>query len=149
MRFTERDRRELIQKLRQIKDPRERDRILWALDNQEEAFFHSSPLPVPMPRSVPRRLQPERPAPSKKTPDMQNRPRTDIHAKRMLGFVVPAFFAIFGLVRIGQAVLNYFASRNIEVEIPGLIAGGIFLIIGLAGIFRAMRPPRIKQNEAS
>jgi hypothetical protein len=40
------------------------------------------------------------------------------------------------------------ASQDIEVEIPNLVMGGIFLIIGLAGVFRAMRPPRIKQEEA-
>jgi hypothetical protein len=76
-------------------------------------------------------------------------PQINIAAKRMFGFILPALFAIFGLVRIGQAVLNYIASRDIEVEMQGLMTGGIFLIIGLAGIFRAMQPVRIKQDEAS
>ena len=151
MRFKERDRRELIEKLKRIKDPRERDRIIWALAGQEEAFFHNAPspaqLPTPPPRPAPRRPEPERPAPGK-APDMRNMPQINIDAKRLLGFVVPAFFAIFGLVRIGQAVLNYIASQDIEAEITGLITGGIFLIIGLAGIFRAMQRPQIKQDEA-
>ena len=148
MQFTERDRRELIQKLKKIKDPRERDRILWALSGQEEAVFHSAPSPAPPPRPAPGRPEPERPAPSK-APDLRNMPRINIDAKRMLGFVFPAFFAIFGLVRIGKAVLNYIASQDIDAEIQGLITGGIFLIIGLAGIYRAMQPPQIKQDEAS
>jgi len=76
-------------------------------------------------------------------------PQINVDAKRLLGFVIPAFFMIFGLVRIGKAVLNYIASQDIETEITSLITGGIFLIIGLAGIFRAMQPPRIKQDEAS
>ena len=144
MQFTKNDRRELIQKLKRIKDPRERDRILWVLSGQEEAFFHSAPPPRP----APRRPEPERPALSK-APGLRNMPQININAKRMLGFVVPAFFAIFGLVRIGQALLNYIASQNIDAEITGLITGGIFLIIGLAGIFRAMQPPQVKQDEAS
>ena len=147
MQFTERNRRELIQKLKRIKDPRERDRILWALSGQEEAFFHSAPSPALPPKPAPRRSEPERPAPGK-APDLRKMPRINIDVKRMLGFVVPAFFAIFGFVRIGQAVLNYIASQDIEAEITGLITGGIFLIIGLAGIFRAMQPPQIKHDEA-
>ena len=154
MRFTEKDRHELINRLKKVRDPRERDRIIWALAGQDGAVFHSVPAPVPPPRSAlpprstPRRPEPERPVPGK-APDLRNMPQINIDAKRMLGFVIPAFFAIFGLVRIGKAVLNYIASQNIDAEIPGLITGGIFLIIGLAGIFRAMQPPRIKRDEAS
>jgi hypothetical protein len=148
MRFTGKDRQELINKLKKVRDPRERDRIIWALAGQEEAVFRSANPDVPPPRSAPGRPGPERPAPGK-TQDLRNIPPINIDAKRLLGFVFPAFFAIFGLVRIGKAVLNYIASQDIETEITGLITGGIFLIIGLAGIFRAMQPPRIKQGEAS
>jgi hypothetical protein len=148
MRFTGKDRQELINKLKKVRDPRERDRIIWALAGQEEAVFRSANPDVPPPRSAPGRPGPERPAPGK-TQDLRNIPPINIDAKRLLGFVVPAFFLIFGLVRIGKAVLNYIASQDIETEITGLITGGIFLIIGLAGIFRAMQPPRIKQGEAS
>ena len=148
MRFTEKDRRGLIQKLKKIKDPRERDRILWALAGQEEAYFHGAPSPVPPSRPAPRRPEPERLTPGK-TPDLRNMPQINIAAKRMFGLILPALFAIFGLVRIGQAVLNYIASQDIEAEMQSLVTGGIFLIIGLAGIFRAMQPVRIKQDEAS
>jgi hypothetical protein len=148
MRFTEKDRRELIQKLKKIKDPRERDRILWALAGQEESVFHSAPSPVPSSRAEPRRPEPEKPA-SGKTPDLRNMPQINTAAKRMFSFVIPAFFAIFGLIRIGQAVLNYIASRDIEAEMQSLVTGGIFLVIGLAGIFRAMQPLPVKKDEAS
>jgi hypothetical protein len=148
MRFTGKDRQELINKLKKVRDPRERDRIIWALAGQEEAVFRSANPDVPLPWPVPGRPEPERPAPGK-APDLRNMPQINIDAKRLLGFVVPAFFLIFGLVRIGKAVLNYIASQDIEPDITSLITGGIFLIIGLAGIFRAMQPPRIKQGEAS
>lgn len=148
MRFTEKDRQELINKLKKVRDPRERDRIIWALAGQEEAVFHSVNPDVPPFRPASGPPEPKRPA-FGKTQDLRNIPPINIDAKRLLGFVVPAFFMIFGLVHIGRAVLNYIASQDIEAEIPRLITGGIFLIIGLVGVFRAMQPPRIKQNEAS
>jgi putative Mn2+ efflux pump MntP len=63
--------------------------------------------------------------------------------------VVPAFFVIFGLVHIGRAVLNYIATEDIQAEIPRLITGGILLIIGLTGVFRAMQPKQMKPDDAS
>jgi hypothetical protein len=148
MRFTGKDRQELINKLKKVRDPRERDRIIWALAGQEEAVFRSANPDVTPPRSAPGRPGPERPGPGK-APDLRNMPQINVDAKRLLGFVIPAFFLIFGLVRIGKAVLNYIASQDIETEITGLITGGIFLIIGLAGIFRAMQPKQMKPDEAS
>jgi len=60
--------------------------------------------------------------------------------KRLIGFVLPGFFIIIGIAYIGQAILNYITLRRIETEIPRLITGGIFLIIGLMGIFKTMHP---------
>lgn len=148
MRFTERDRRELINKLKKIKDPRERDRVLWVLAGQEEDVFRSTHLTATPSRLEPVRQKTERPA-SSKAPEQRDMPEINIDAKRMLGLVVPAFFILFGLIRIGQAAMNYIASQDIEAEISGLITGGIFLIIGLAGVFRAVRPPPVKRDEAS
>jgi hypothetical protein len=148
MRFTEKDRRELINKLKKVRDPRERDRIIWALAGQEEAVFHSINPEVPPPRPAPSRPGPERPAPGK-APDLRNMPQINIDVKRLLGFVVPAFFVIFGLVHIGRAALNYIATEDIEAEISRLITGGILLIIGLTGVFRAMQPKQVKPDEAS
>jgi hypothetical protein len=148
MRFTEKDRQELINKLKKVRDPRERDRIIWALAGQEEAVFHSANPDVPTSRPAPGRPGPERPAPGK-APDLRNMPQINVDVKRLLGFVVPAFFMIFGLVHIGRAVLNYIATEDIEAEIPRLITGGMFLIIGVAGVFRAMQPKQMKPDEAS
>lgn len=148
MRFAEKDRQEIIKKLKKIKDPRERDRIIWALAGKEEAVFHSAHPDVPPSRPASGPPEPKKPA-FGKTQDLRNIPPINIDAKRLLGFVVPAFFMIFGLVYIGRAVLNYIASQDIEAEIPRLITGGMFLIIGLAGVFRAMQPKRMKPDETS
>ena len=148
MRYTEKDRREIINKLKKIKDPRERDKILWALEGVEETYSHHAPSPAPP--SIP---ETSRPAPGHQAPSgapgRRDVPRINIAAGRMFAFVVPAFFVLFGLIRIGKAALNYITSQDIEAEMTGLITGGIFLIIGLAGVFSAMRAPRIKQDDVS
>lgn len=148
MRFMEKNRQELINKLKKVRDPRERDRIIWALAGQEESVFRSANPDVLPPRSAPGRPKPERPAPGM-AQDLPNMPQINFDSKRLIGFVVPAFFLIFGLVNIGRAVLNYIATEDIEAEISRLITGGILLIVGLAGIFRAMQPKQIKPDEAS
>lgn len=83
MQYTERDRRELIKRLKKVRDPRERDRIIWALAGHEETALRStSPAAQRSPQA------PGRPGPEK-TPDVRNLPQIAIDAKRMLGFVVP------------------------------------------------------------
>ena len=148
MQYTERDRRELIKQLKKVRDPRERDRIIWALAGYEEAVLRGSSPAVQ--RSQPR---PGEPAPGKpvpgKTADIRYLPQINIDAKRLLGFVVPGFFIIFGIAYIGQAILNYIAFRRIETEVPRLITGGIFLSIGLMGIFKAMHPGQMKHDGKS
>jgi hypothetical protein len=71
--------------------------------------------------------------------DLRNLPKITIDPKRMLGLVVPGFFTIFGIAYIAQSILNYLATRRIEPEIPRLITGGIFVIIGLAGFLKAIK----------
>lgn len=148
MRLTEKDRRELINKLKKVRDPGERDRIIWALAGQEEAVYHNARPDVPPSRFAAGPPEPKRTVPEDET-DLRNLPKVNVGARRMFGFVVPAFFMIFGIVQIGRAILNFMASQEIETEIPRLITGGIFLIIGLAGGFRAMQPQRMKPDETS
>jgi hypothetical protein len=148
MRFSEQDRREIISKLNKIKDPRERDRMIWMLAGQEESMPQSARPDMPPSRPVSGRRKPERPVPTDE-PDLRNIPKTSADPKRMFGLVVPAFFVIFAMVQIGRAILNFLATQEIETEIPRLITGGIFLIIGLVGVLRALQPPRMKADQAS
>jgi len=57
--------------------------------------------------------------------DLRNLPKITIDPKRMISFVVPGFFTIFGIAYIAQSILNYLGSGQIEQEIPRLITGGI------------------------
>ncbi|MCX5841442.1 MAG: hypothetical protein NTY16_08325 [Deltaproteobacteria bacterium] len=128
MRNSEADRKQLIKKLKSVKDPRERDRIIWALAGHEQKS----------PDDTTPAVQPGKTTPGKPM-DLRNLPKITIDPKRMLGLVVPGFFTIFGVAYIAQSILNYLATRRIEPEIPRLITGGIFVIIGLAGLLKAIK----------
>jgi hypothetical protein len=128
MRNIEADRKQLIKKLKSVKDPRERDRIIWALAGHEQKSLDDATPAV----------QPGKTTPGKPM-DLRNLPKITIDPKRMLGLVVPGFFTIFGIAYIAQSILNYLATRRIEPEIPRLITGGIFVIIGLAGFLKAIK----------
>ena len=124
----EADRKQLIKKLKSVKDPRERDRIIWALAGQEKKSLDDT-----MPAVQPGKTTPGNPM------DLRNLPKITIDPKRMIGFVVPGFFTIFGIAYIAQSILNYLATRRIDQEIPRLITGGIFVIIGLASFLKAIK----------
>ena len=136
MRYTERDRRELINKLKHVRDPRERDRIIWTIAGQEEAAHRNVASTGGPPRRWMGRKLPES-SPSGKTPAPQNIPQIVTDAKRLFGFIIPGFLMLIGLANIVQALLLFFTSGQIETEMPRLITGGIFLMIGLVGIFKA------------
>jgi hypothetical protein len=146
MRISDKDRRTLIDQLKKVKDPRERDRIIWTLAGQEQtALPEDGPRVSPL-LSLPDRTKTQRSVPQQAS-QRKEAPMISFHLQRLLGLIVPAFFIIFGLMRIGQALLNYMQSEQIEPEISNLLTGGIFLAFGLVGIFRAMRPEPAKPEE--
>lgn len=124
----EADRKQLIKKLKSVKDPRERDRIIWALAGHEQKSSDDT-----TPAAQPGKMTPGKPM------DLRNFPKITIDPKRMLGFVVPGFFMIFGIAYIAQSIMNYLATRRIDQEIPRLITGGIFVIIGLTSFLKATK----------
>ena len=124
----EADRKQLIRKLKTVKDARERDRIIWALAGHEQKSSDDT-----TPAAQPGKMTPGKPM------DLRNFPKITIDPKRMLGFVVPGFFMIFGIAYIAQSIMNYLATRRIDQEIPRLITGGIFVIIGLASFLKAIK----------
>jgi hypothetical protein len=128
MRNIEADRKQLIKKLKSVKDPRERDRIIWALAGHEQKSSDDT-----TPAAQPGKMTPGKPM------DLRNFPKITIDPKRMLGFVLPGFFMIFGIAYIAQSIMNYLATRRIDQEIPRLITGGIFVIIGLASFLKAIK----------
>lgn len=132
MPLSESERQKLINKLKTVKDARERDRIIWALAGQEPKSEEAGPSPVAAQR--------DKTAAGKPVPwDPQNFPRVAVDAKRLVGLAVPVFFLIFGITYIIQSIAGYLATGRIETEIGRLFMGAIFVIFGLAGIVKARR----------
>jgi len=78
----------------------------------------------------------------RRSPVPQNIPQIAIDVKRLFGFMVPGFLVLIGLTNIIPALLRFAASGQIEMEIPRLITGGIFLIMGLVGVLKATQGGR-------
>ena len=132
MPLSDAERRKLINRLKTVKDAAERDRIIWALAGQESKSEEAGPSPAAAQRG---KTAPGKPVPR----DPRNLPKVAVDAKRLMGLAVPVFFLIFGITYLIQAILGFMATQRIETELARMIMGGIFVIFGLAGIFKALR----------
>ena len=132
MLLSEAERKKLINRLKTVKDATERDRIIWALAGQEPKSEEAGPTTAAAQRG---KTAPGKPVPR----DQQKMPKVAVDAKRLAGLAVPVFFLIFGITYIIQSILSYLATGRIEAEIGRLFMGGIFVFVGLIGIFKALR----------
>ena len=126
----------IIRKLKDIKDPRERDRIIWALAGKEKEELSGRPAAV----------EPKITAPSPTPEQAQKIPQIPMNARKLLNYVVPGFFLFFGLVNLMQAIMQFHFTGQIDAAIPQLIMGTIFLLFGIIGIFKAMK--RVQSSDA-
>jgi hypothetical protein len=123
------DRDKIIKKLKDIKDPRERDRIIWALSGKEKEELIEKP-PAVKPTKV-EQYPTSGPA--------QKLPSSPADIRKLVSFVFPGIFIFFGLVNLVQAAMQYQLTGQIEDIIPKLITGGAFIIIGIFGIVKAKK----------
>jgi hypothetical protein len=130
----ERDR--ILKKLKDIKDPRERDRIIWALAGREKEEIGEKP-PAVKPTKI---AQDSPPRPAQRLPQRLPGSPTDI--RKMVSYLFPGIFIFFGLVNLVQAAMQYQLTGQIEDIIPRLIMGGAFIIIGIFGIAKAKKQVR-------
>ncbi|HVO67038.1 MAG TPA: hypothetical protein VMT12_11190 [Syntrophales bacterium] len=130
----ERDR--IIKKLKDIKDPKERDRIIWALAGKEKNEVSERP------DAVKQRIT----APSLPSEQAKRLPQAPLNARKLLNYVVPGFFLFFGLVNLIQAIMQYHLTGQLDAAIPQLIMGTIFLLFGIIGIFKAKK--RVQSSDA-
>ena len=132
------DRNDLIRRLKTVKDPRERDRILHLLAGQDmpEAqqpkttmTWHSpaenppsGPFPGPRPNPPPD-AESEPPAPPVKGIGF------------LIGSIVPVFFLIMGII----LVLTSLAEFQRGGAPQNVFTGIMFIIFGVIGLFKARR----------
>lgn len=129
MRGTDRERQRLIDRLKTIKDPRERERVLWALEGlMKDSYGATRPSPG---------LTQEPPA------EPPAKMRLPLQIPKQLGLmtrlVVPIFFILFGLAFLIQAVLRGVETKDFASEAGQFITGGVFLLFGFSALQRVRK----------
>jgi hypothetical protein len=138
------DKKKLTDKLKVVKDSRERDRIIWALSGLEKDATGDKQTPVEPQKTI---LSP--------TPEQkQNLPKLPTGIRQLVTYVVPALFMFFGLMNLLQALMQILPSGKFETAIPQLITGTIFFMFGIAGFIKARKQatgedPETKAGEQS
>jgi len=123
------DRDKLISKLKTVKNPRERDKIIWALAGKEKDVSDDKPLSVQSSKTDSTRV-PEQ---------IAGLPKLPIDARKLVNYLAPAIFIFFGLVNLVQAIVHFIQTGLIEAAFPQLIMGIMFFIFGLFSIAKAKK----------
>ncbi len=123
------DRNKIIKKLKDIKDPAQRDRIIWALDGKEKEVMGEKPAPVAPLKRV------STPVPERS----QKHPQLPVSTRKIINYIFPGLFIFFGLMNIVQALMHFHITGQIEDVIPKLVLGGIFILFGMFGIVKARK----------
>jgi hypothetical protein len=131
------DRKKLIEKLKTVKDPRERDRLMWALAGFEKDHKEDMPIvevPGKTASSPPQETKPEL-------------PKLPAGLRQLFAYFVPGLFLLFGITNLLEALVHILPSGKIENAIPQLIIGSIFMLVGIAGIIKARKKSSGKEQD--
>ena len=146
------DRKKLIDKLKTVKDPRQRDKIIWALSGLEKDIPSSTKVfgelrtritkhareqkSVPVPRPIQEQKAAPKPSPEQRQ-DIPGLP-AGVGARQLFAYVVPGLFLFFGLMQLLPALLDILSTGGAEKKLfPQLIMGAMFLVFGITGIIKA------------
>lgn len=134
------EKQKLVEKLKKVKDPIERDRLMREIAGCEDIgkfgeFTKKENLKAD-----------DRPPPQE---ERQAIPQLPINVREMLAYVVPGFLIFFGLINLAQALGRILPTGRYEDAMPQLIVSGALLLFGITGIFSARKKIRdMKREEA-
>ena len=123
------ERDKLMRRLKTIKYPKERDKIIWALAGKEQDTLEETPTPV-------------KPGKTDVTPvrgQAQGLPKLPIDTRKLINYLAPAILLFFGIVNLVQAILHFIQTGQIEAAFPQLIMGIMFFIFGFFSIAKARK----------
>lgn len=123
------ERDKLIRKLKTVKNPRERDKIIWALAGKEKDTLEERPT----------QAQPGKANPTPVREQVPGLPKLPIDARKLVNYIAPAIFIFFGLVNLVQAAGHFIETGMIEAALPKLILGIMFFIFGFFSIAKAKK----------
>lgn len=135
-------RQDMIRRLKTVKDPEERDQIIWALSGLKrgDTGYRSSPglsgwrqkaEKMSSPASASPRV-PAGPAPGA-PPETQTGRQTRVGS--LVGYVVPVLFVLFGISNIARAIEAFRAGAGKEEVFVQLLIGVGFLLFAVTGLF--------------
>jgi hypothetical protein len=122
-------RKAMISRLKDVRDPLERDRIIWSLAGQSKPDAGYRPAAVGAPsreRSV------MKPSPQ---PSGAPSPPQQLRMGKLANFIVPIIFILFGISNIGKALDSWARGGNKEEVFMQLLIGGMFIVFAIVGLF--------------
>jgi hypothetical protein len=123
------EREKLIRRLKTVKNPRERDKIMWALAGKEKDAFEKTPA----------QAQPGKADPATVRGQVPGLPKLPVDARKLANYLAPAIFLLFGLVNLVQAIGHYIETGRIEAALPQLIMGIMFFVFGFFSFVKAKK----------
>jgi hypothetical protein len=123
------ERDKLIRKLKTVKNPRERDKIIWALAGKEKDALEETPA----------QAQPGKANPAPVRGQVPGLSKLPVDARKLANYVAPAIFLFFGLVNLVQATGHFIETGQIEAALPQLIMGGMFFVFGFFSFVKAKK----------
>ena len=134
--MTSEEKQKLIDRLKTVKDPREREQILWALEDMKKASSKTDLSPTPEKETV------------SSPPGQVRIPITLPKGLTLLTrFAAPILCIFFGLSFILQALLRGLEQKDLTAEVGQFITGTIFLIFGFAALQKAKKIEQMSGQE--
>lgn len=146
---SEAQRQDMIRRLKTVKDPEERDRIIWALAGQKKEDPGCRPSPGSFGRkpkagrraapagksSVPAAAPSAGPFP-KIPPSAPTGPAgQQLRITGIVNYIVPILFLFFGISNIARAIEAFRAGADKEEIFVQLLIGIGFIVFAAAGLF--------------
>lgn len=122
-------RKAMISRLKDVRDPLERDRIIWSLAGQSKPDAGYRPAAGSAPSRERSAVKPS-PQPSRSAP-----PPQQLRMGKLANFIVPIIFILFGISNIGKALDSWARGGNKEEVFMQFLIGGMFIVFALVGLF--------------
>ena len=139
MKKEDKERQILINRLKTVRDPRERDQIIRLLARMEKYSLGKIEESAEEKGSVPAQAKGPTEARGPAEAKEQKVPKG---VGFMLGYAVPGFFVIFGVVYIANALTRLISDKGDQSAIPQIIMGALFLFFGIMGFLRMRKVRR-------
>ena len=136
MKQEDKERQIIINRLKTVRDPRERDHIIRLLARMEQYGPGKIEESAEEKWTVP--SQTKGPA-EVRGPAEAREGKVPKGASFMLRYAVPGFFIIFGLFYIANALTRLISDEGDQADLPQIIMGALFLFFGIIGFMKARK----------